>query len=133
MRFAAIAVLSVTLFAAPAMAAIAGSSTPASSAEQPHNFGGANCMQKIPCPDSSDSVSPDAYAGYGNACVVQYLGFQNSDGFFEKYKGLDSNGCLTTRPNVLPKLTSTRTEPHCCITQAADKSCMFHCDIVTVP
>lgn len=132
MRFAALAVLSLVLISSTAFAALPWQSAnpQQNAAAAPHNFGGANCAQKVPCPDSSSAASPENYVAYGNACITQSFGFNNADGFFEKYRGLDSRYCLTPKAGAIPKVTSNAVAPYCCITKAQDKSCFFRCDLV---
>ncbi len=90
-----------------------------------HNYGGITCPQHVSCSDDFSRVE-----SFANACITQYFGFTNSDGFFESALGLDSNNCLVTKENVLPKYATTRTTPHCCVSQIQDDECAVHCDLV---
>jgi hypothetical protein len=95
----------------------------------PQKFGSATCRQQIPCASGSTYVSASDLAALGNQCVSTGLGLSVEDGFFDQSAGLDSNGCLTVRSELLLKRDSKTLLPKCCEVQQSDGSCSFHCDL----
>jgi len=95
----------------------------------PQHFGSATCQQKIPCSDSTTYMSASDLAAAGNACMVQGLGLNIPDGYFDETAGLDSNGCLTVRSQLLAQKDAKLIMPHCCSMTLPDNSCVLHCDL----
>jgi hypothetical protein len=122
MRFYIMLVLGL-LLAAPTLAA----------ENNGHNFGGVTCLKPVTCPDSSYGlIDTSSLASNASQCITQFFGFTAADGFFNESLGLDTNNCLTTKPNILPTLASSKTTPRCCIVKLPDnKSCAFHCDLIS--
>lgn len=129
MRFIAIAFLGLFM-AAPAMAQTGNENTSGSSGNVGHAFGSANCPQRIPCPEDSDTPV-STLISIANACITQYFGYSSPSGFFDSEVPLTSNYCLTTTPGLIPKGVGAQTNPLCCIMKMPDASCLVHCDLVT--
>jgi len=124
MRIAVLAAV-IALLAWPAMA----------QASNVHSFGSATCRQKVPClnSDTSQQLSTADLASAASACVTQYFGDQNPNGFFDDLVGLDGSGCLTPKPGAMSKGIGEQLTPICCVVPLNDSSnsCVFHCDLVT--
>jgi hypothetical protein len=93
------------------------------------SFGTTTCRQKVPCPQGTAYFSASDYAAGGNACMVEGFGMGTQSGYFDESSGLDGNGCLTVRSELLVKKDSKLIMPHCCVTTLPDNSCAFHCDL----
>lgn len=132
MRFLAVMFLSL-LIVGPSMAALPSSSSP-SAGQQDQNFGGLNCNQRVPCPDTWAAGSPpssSSLADNANNCISQYFGLVSTgDGFFDKDYGLDSSNCLTNIPGVVKQTNKAVVTPRCCLTKLRDQTCSFSCQLM---
>ena len=99
-----------------------------------YNFGRVVCPQPVSCPDDyKNPVSASDLASRASACITQSFGYVNQNGFFDDSAGLDSNDCLTTIPNVLPKGMGSRLVPSCCVIKKEAGGCAFQCELNTAP
>jgi len=133
MRMLAAALLSLTLLAGSALAALPNSSTPAASpaasSTAGHAFGTTFCPP-IECLDSRNSLSPSDLASNATRCFHDNFGYDDVSELFSQSSGLDSNNCLSAKSNVLPTRGGTPLAPVCCVIEQ-NKVCKFRCSIVT--
>lgn len=135
MRVGVLAVLTFTLLAAPAMAALGGQNVPpAPDTSTARNFGGLNCPQRVPCPDSwtpGNVPKSSDLADNANNCLVQYFGLtSNGQGFFDRDLGTDSDNCLRNIPGSVKQVGKGNVTPHCCVARLTDNSCSFSCNLL---
>jgi hypothetical protein len=137
MRFAVIAIV-LLLLAGPAAAQRGSSPMPPNPTDNngepappspPRVFGSANCSPHFQCSDAS-SMGASGLASNADKCIASFFGYSSPDSFFDT-SGLDSNNCLTAKPNVIPKGMGAQLSPRCCIAVQNDGACAFHCDLVT--
>jgi len=120
MRLWTIAILGVALIAGPAMAQQNGQQGGGRS------YGSANCRPPVPC----DSTDVSALVANANACISDHFGYPTpASGFFDENQGLDGDNCLAELPDVLPRGIGGQLTPSCCIIQAGDNLCNFHCNL----
>lgn len=101
---------------------------PTAPASGGHSFGSVNCPQHVDC--SAGSANVTQLAGYANMCITQYFGYGSETGFFEESSGVGTDGCLTAKPNAIPKGIGSQLAPHCCIVQAQENSCILRCSLI---
>lgn len=126
MRLFVVAILGLAL-STPALAQTDNTAT--SSTGIGHAFGSANCPTRVVCPQDGNVATRQLLA-IGNACITQYFGYSSANGFFEDM-GTNSNNCLTSIPDTIPKGVGAQLAPLCCIIKMPDSSCLLHCDLVT--
>jgi hypothetical protein len=134
MRFLAIMFLSL-LVVGPAMAALPSSNNAAPTQSDTQNFGGINCLQRVPCPDTWAATggmpSSTSLAENANSCISQYFGLTSTgDGFFDKDYGLDSSNCLSNIPGSVKQTGKANATPHCCLAKLRDQTCSFSCELM---
>ena len=91
-------------------------------------FGRYNCKKpKVPCDGYSISDSKE-WADMGNKCLYTAFGYQDEEGFFDEFAGLDERNCLTATKTITNKRRKVIT-PHCCIKEISPDNCALHCFI----
>jgi hypothetical protein len=88
-----------------------------------HNFGSANCPQKVVCPGKGTLSQSDMASGL-SMCVKQQFGVDPGS-IFEDASGLDGQNCVSGSSNGKSMVTK------CCLIQASGDVCYFHCDMLT--
>ena len=136
MRFLKAVALLTLLIVVPAQAAlpVASQNSPVGANGVGHSFGKAFCDESVPCPESSNASTPTEYAQGGSACVHERLGYDSITEFFDEGNGLDSSGCLTTKPNALGAPTDTNSlqlSPQCCVIHKTTDVCIYRCMLLT--
>lgn len=118
MRLSHIALLGLIALPLPAMAQV-----PDGKAV----FGNNTCTKPVPCDDGL--LSSEQWAALGNQCVTTSFSYTNPNGFFEPYAGLNSNKCLTPRPNPIDTKVGSPLIPYCCIVPYKENACLINCKI----
>jgi len=92
-----------------------------------------NCPQSLPCNQSDPEFPPvSRVIDMANSCVAGGAGMSFEGGYFDQTAGIDSSGCLASRPEVAQANgPGVHSIPQCCIQQGNQPGrCIIHCEFV---